>query len=164
VNWLSVPVLALAAVVQATFVPQIRILGGGPDLILLFVLAWSLNSKLEHGVTWAFVGGIMQDLMSAAPTGVSTLGMLLIVFAIHLIRREVVTLGFVLTVTLVVAGTITYYLVFMVMLNAVGFQFRLIDSFGTIILPTLIYNLAFIWPVYWIARQLQRRVTGRVVA
>ena len=46
----SIPLIALAVVLQATFIPQIRILGGEPDLVFLLVLSWSINGRLEQGV------------------------------------------------------------------------------------------------------------------
>ncbi|HRF94610.1 MAG TPA: rod shape-determining protein MreD, partial [Aggregatilineales bacterium] len=63
-NFLSFPILIVAAILQATFMPQIRLLGGSPDLVFLVVLAWSINAELDSSVLWAFVGGISLDLLS----------------------------------------------------------------------------------------------------
>jgi hypothetical protein len=40
-----------------------------------------------------------------------------------------------------------------------GFRVDLLDDFGFVIVPTIIYNLALIWPVYGFLRVVQRRVT-----
>jgi rod shape-determining protein MreD len=156
-NWLSLPILALAAVLQATFVPQIRLLGGAPDLVFLFVISWAIHSPLETGVTWAFVGGILQDLLSAAPTGASSLGMVIVVFGIHQINRQVYRVGFILLVSLVLVGTLVQQTTIMLILMMTGFRIHLIENFTYIILPTIAYNLVFIWPIYWLVRRLQRR-------
>lgn len=165
-NWLSLPVLALAAILQSTFVPQIRILGGGPDLVFLFVLAWALNTRIEHGVTWAFVGGILQDMLSAAPTGASVIGMVLIVFLINQINRQVYGVSLAVIAGLVLAGTLVQQVIMMIVLRFSGFAISPIENFTYVIVPTMAYNFVLIWPVYWFVRRLQKRYTrdGRLLS
>lgn len=160
-SYLSIPVLALLAVLQATVVPQIRILGGGPDLVFLCVLSWSVDAPLEESVIWAFVGGIAQDLLSAAPTGTSSIGMLLLIFAINEYNRQVYRIGFIGLVVIVLFGTLLQQIVIMVILAVNGFQIDWVSDFGYVVLPTMVYNLAFIWPIYWLIRRVQRRIVGK---
>lgn len=164
-NWLSLPVLALAAILQSTFVPQIRILGGGPDLVFLFVLAWSLNARIENGVTWAFVGGILQDVMSAAPTGASALGMIVTVFIINQINRQVYGVSLAVIAALVLVGTLIQQVLLMLVLRFSGFAINPFESFSYVIVPTMAYNFVLIWPIYWFVRRLQKRYTrdGRLL-
>ncbi|MDN4552600.1 rod shape-determining protein MreD, partial [Salmonella enterica] len=68
-RYLSIPILLIAAILQSTVVPQFRLGGGGPDLIMMAVLSWILLSNAEEGAFWAVVGGIIQDLISGLPTG-----------------------------------------------------------------------------------------------
>jgi rod shape-determining protein MreD len=164
-NWLSLPVLALAAILQSTFVPQIRILGGGPDLVFLFVLAWALNARIENGVTWAFVGGILQDVLSAAPTGASALGMIVTVFIINQINRQVYGVSLAVIAALVLVGTLIQQVLLMLVLRLTGFAINPLDSFSYVVVPTMAYNFVLIWPIYWIVRRLQKRYTrdGRLL-
>lgn len=165
-KWLSIPILALAALLQSTFVPQVRILGGGPDLVFLLVLAWAVHAPLDTGVTWAFVGGIAQDLLSAAPTGASVLGMLLLVFAIQQIKGQVYGISLFVLAGLVLAGTLVQQISLMSVLALSGFTVNPIGNFTYIVVPTMAYNLVVIWPVYWFVRRLQKRYTrdGHVLA
>lgn len=158
-NWLSFPILALAAMLQASFMPQIRILGGAPDLVFLFVLSWAVHARLETGVTWAFVGGIFQDLLSAAPLGTSTLGMIVVVFGISQINRQVYGIGLVVIFGLVLFGTLFQQVTIMMVLAMSGFEIRPVDNFTYVVMPTIAYNLALILPIYWLVRKLQRRYT-----
>lgn len=163
-HYLSIPILALAVVLQSTFVPQIRIFGGQPELPFLLVLAWSVNSRLEESVTWAFVGGIMSDLLSAAPLGASTAGMLLVVFAIEWIHNQVFHIGLLALLGLVVAGTLVQKTVFIIVIALAGFAVRPLELFPYVVLPTVVYNLIFIFPTYWFVRRVQRRFirVGRI--
>jgi rod shape-determining protein MreD len=157
----SLPLVALAVILQATVIPQIRILGGQPDLIFLMTLSWSIHGRLEQSVTWAFVGGIVQDLMSAAPLGTSTLGLILLVFGVELIKQQVYSIGFLLLGALVVGGTILIKVSQILVLSMTGFNAPLGENFLYVIVPSIAYNLVFMAPVYWVMRRIQRRATTR---
>lgn len=157
----SLPLVALAVILQATIIPQMRILGGQPDLIFLMTLSWSIHGRLEQSVTWAFVGGIAQDLMSAAPLGTSTLGLILMVFGVEMIKQQVYSVGFMLLGALVVGGTILIKVSQMLVLSVSGFNVPFIESFLYVIVPSIAYNLVFIAPVYWVMRRIQRRATAQ---
>lgn len=159
-GYVSLPILALAAVLQATLIPQMRILGGQPDLVLLCVIAWSVNGRLETGVTWALVGGIVSDLMSAAPLGTSALGLVLLVFAIDTIKRQLFGVNFLLVLLIVVVATALHAYLIMIVLAISGFRVTPVPSTLYVILPSVVYNLAFIVPVYVLIRWVQRRVRG----
>ncbi|MFW5692106.1 MAG: rod shape-determining protein MreD [Chloroflexota bacterium] len=159
--FLSFPIMAIAAVLQATFVPQIRLLGGGPDLVYLLVLSWAINANLDSSVIWAFVGGIMVDLISSTPTGTTTLGILLTVFAISGLGRQVYRIGFLILIGIVIFGTVAHQLVLMIILTMAGYQVDWLFSLGFIVAPTILYNLVFVWPIYWLIRRLQQRLDRR---
>lgn len=169
--FLSLPILALAAALQASVMPQISILGGQPDLVFLLVISWTLNTTLEQGVTWAFVGGIIKDLLSAAPLGTSAFGLLIIVFGIHTLRQQLYSVGIFTLIWVTVLGTLFQQITVMVILVVIGgFPPALADQVGygaliqsitIIILPTVFYNLILILPIYALVRRIQRPLEGR---
>ncbi len=162
-SYLGVVFLLLAAILQSTFMPQIRIFGGTPDLVFLMVLAWSINASLESSVAWAFIGGVAQDLLSAAPTGASVVGLLLLVFGVDQIKRQVYHVGLLLIFALVMVGTLAQKLIFALLLGIAGFQVNIIDHFVYVIVPSIAYNLVFTLPVLWLVRRLERSRDQRVV-
>lgn len=153
----GIPLIALAVILQSTFIPQIRILGGEPDLVFLLTLSWAINGRLEQGVAWAFVGGIAQDLLSAAPTGASVVGLLALVFGIDQLKQQVYRVGFLLIVAIVIVGTALEKLIYMLVVASSGFTIYPLENLTYVILPTIAYNLVFIGPVYWVIRRIQRR-------
>ena len=164
-SFLSLPILMLVAAIQVTVMPQISVFGGRPDIVLLMVSAWSLNTSLEQGVLWAFVGGICKDLLSAAPIGTSVVGMVLIIFAIHAIRQQLFSVGFFTLVWVSVLGTVIQQFTVLIILLSTGFQPQFADQLGygvvldqirLFIVPSIVYNLIGIIPVYWFVRAIQR--------
>ncbi|MEL6270987.1 MAG: rod shape-determining protein MreD [Chloroflexota bacterium] len=155
----SLPILILASAAQASVVPQIRILGGGPDLVFLAVLSWSVNSEFDESLTWALVGGILQDLLSAAPTGTSALGLIVVVFIVHLLNQGLYRVGLPLLTLLVVTGTVIKEFIFALTMILTGMTGDFVNLFSYVIVPTALYNLALIAPAYIILRQIQKRLT-----
>lgn len=156
-SFLSLPVLALAAVLQASLVPHLRVFGGGPDLVFLIVLAWSVHAPLEQAVLWAFVGGIAQDLLSVAPLGMSVVGLVLVVFMVYGVSRQVYSVNVLLLAGLLLAGAVVQQAALLALLVLSGLRVDIVRDLNYVVFPSLIYNLLAFWPVYWVMRRLQRR-------
>lgn len=159
--WVALPVLLLAAGLQTTLAPQLRLWDGAPDLVLLCVLAWSLRAPLAESVVWALTGGIFQDLLSVAPTGQSAVGLLLLVFSVNFVAQQLDRAGLLTLALLAGAGTLAQQLLMWLLFALQGFTVDFLDDLGYVIFPTVLYNLALIWPVYGLLRILQRRVETR---
>ncbi|MBN1259136.1 MAG: rod shape-determining protein MreD [Anaerolineae bacterium] len=70
--YFGVPILLVGAVLQSTWIEDLRILGGRPDLVLLLVVTWAIIRGLNEGVLWGFIGGAFMDSLSGGPFGVWT--------------------------------------------------------------------------------------------
>ena len=158
-RFLSIPILLLAAVLHGTLIPQIRIGNGAPDLIFLLVIAWAMNSEIEEGVIWAFVGGIAQDLQSIAPLGISTFGMLIIVFGISGLAQRVYGISSLIfsLIAIAIFGTLFHQLILMILLWLTGHSISWGEDITNVVAPTIFYNLVLILPIYWFVRRIQRR-------
>jgi rod shape-determining protein MreD len=166
-SFLSLPIMMLVAALEVTLMPQISFLGGRPDLVLLVVVAWALNSTLEQAVLWAFIGGICKDLLSSAPLGTTIVGLILIVFAINAIREQLFSVGIFTLIWVSLIGTVIQEFSILIILLLTGFQPEfasqlgygiIVDQFRLFIVPTIVYNLIGIIPVYVIVRLIQRAV------
>ena len=155
-NYLGIPLLMLAAALQVSFIPQIRILGGEPDFPFLLVLSWAVFARLEEGVAWAVFGGIVRDLVTAAPTGTSVLGMVIVVFIVDRLKQQIFGVGLIPLVGLVIGGTFLQKLIYLFVITFAGYEVPPLDMLTYVILPTVAYNLVVFWPVYWFVRRFLR--------
>ncbi len=157
-NYLSIPLLGLAATIQAGLLPLLSLQGGGPNLVFLLVLSWAINADLATGIVWAFIGGIMLDLLSALPLGTSCIALLVLVFAISGIGRQMYGLGLPTLAALTVAGTAVQQITQMVLMIILGYRVSFVQDLTYVVLPTMFYNLVLVLPVYWFTRRMQRRI------
>jgi rod shape-determining protein MreD len=88
---MSLAVAAVGAVVAAllelTLVPYLQIGGVQADLVLVLAVAWTLVAGLEAGLVWAFVGGLMLDVLAARPLGLTAFVLLVCVGAAAALGR-----------------------------------------------------------------------------
>lgn len=153
-TWTGLPLLALAAALQVTFMPQLRVFGGEANLVMLLVLAYARRATLEQGVTWAFIGGIAVDLLSSTPTGTHVLSLVLFVFVIDRLRGQVPNVGFISTAGLVIVGTLIEFGFSYLASALAGYGLPPLTVFSYNVLPSIAYNLVLIWPLAWFVRRL----------
>ena len=79
----------LAALVETSVFPEIRVAGVNPDLVLVFTIVAGMFVGVEEGLVWAFLGGLMLDLLTPGnrPIGVGALDLLFVAGLVLLIAR-----------------------------------------------------------------------------
>lgn len=89
---MTLPIAALgaivAAVVETSVAPEMTIAGAQVDLVLTLAVLAAVLIGVEDGLAWAFVGGLMLDLLvPARPMGTTTLSLLLVVGSAVIVAR-----------------------------------------------------------------------------
>lgn len=157
-NFVGIPILLVAAVVNATIMPELRLGNGTADLVLLMVLSWALLADVRDAMLWAVIGGVLQDLLSIAPPGTSALGLVVVAFAADALFGNVSRGNLLAPLLVAAAGTgvyqmITLFLLRMLGLSAVGIGQGLVY----VTLPATILNVLLILPVYRLMGAVHRR-------
>jgi rod shape-determining protein MreD len=147
-RYLSLPILFIAAIVQSTVVPEIRIGSGGPDLILMLVLSWTLLADIEEGLYWAIVGGILQDLINGVPTGTSALALVVVAFVVNMSLGQIGRTNLIVPPLVAVVGTALYQLVLAALLAVVGHPVPIGYSLTHVTLPTGLFNIILMLPIF----------------
>ncbi|MCC7450317.1 MAG: rod shape-determining protein MreD [Anaerolineae bacterium] len=147
-RYISLPILIIAAILQSTVIPEIRIGGGGPDLIVMLVIAWALLAGVEEGTVWALIGGVVQDLLNGTPTGTSALALVVLVFVITLAIRPVNRKNLIVPPLVAAVGTVLYHVMLMALLTVVGRPVSISYTLPYVTLPTVLFNTVLMLPVF----------------
>lgn len=154
--------------IQSSVIPQVRLpslFSGQPNLVFLVVLCWAVKAPYDDAIFWAFVGGILQDLMSVLPLGTSVIVPLLLIYAIKWIEEQLFSFNVLLLLPLTLFGTLLYYgVVFVVLAIVNGYMVDFLPTIRYFVLPTLFYHLVLILPLYGIVRLLQGRIASPSMA
>lgn len=162
---MSLPVAAVGAVVAAllelSIVPYLRIGGAQPDLVLVLAITWTILIGIEGGLAWAFLGGLVIDILAPRPLGSTAFVLLVCVGVAALLGRvlEPVRVAAPIMTTFVVA--ILYAVLFLIVYGALHSPIAVPDP-ATAVLPRAIYDallaalIGFI-AVWWLGRRTTER-------
>jgi rod shape-determining protein MreD len=162
-RYLAFPLLILAAVFQTTVIPLIRIGEGAPSLILLIVVSWALLTGMEDGLVWAVLGGLAQDLLGGTPFGVASTALVMTLLVISFISPQITKNNILIPLIAIAVGTTIYYAVLIIVLILLGQSVPLGYAIGSVMLPSLGYNVLFILPIFRLIGGLSERVSPRTV-
>lgn len=147
-NYIGIPILILAALLNAAVMPELRIGGGAPDMVFLLVLSWALLADVREALIWAVVGGVLQDVFSIVPLGTSALGLVVVAFTADTLFGHVSRNNFIVPPLAAGAGTVICHLSALMVMGAVGMNVPLIRGLFYVTMPTLLYNIVLIFPVF----------------
>ena len=150
----------VAALLQITIVPYLRIGGAQPDLVLVFAVTATIAGSVEAGLISAFIGGLMIDLLAPRPIGMTAFMLLISVGIAAVIGR---TLDRVLYVVPIIAVFLTSMLtstLYLVLYGALRAPIPVADPVAAM-LPTALYSTAVAAVVGPIAIALRRRSAER---
>ena len=155
-------VCALALVVfyilQTTVFSRITLIAGSADLILLFLLAWSLQERVKNTWFWTAAAGLIISLVSAMPFFSPLVGYLGAVGLSRLIQRRVWRIPILAMFIVTLLGTVIQHVVYVIALQVNGAPISWAQSLDSVILPSILLNLIFALPVYAVANDLVGRI------
>jgi len=162
---MSLPLAAAGAIALAllelSVSPYLRIAGLKPDLVLISVIAVASVFGLERAIGWAFVGGLMLDLLSAGPyrpLGATPFTLLVIAGLAAATSRFFPSGRIAITVGLALLLGVLYHLIILFFISLRGVAAD--DPLGTA-LPIAVLDAALALPAALAAVLVARRVEHR---
>ena len=150
----------VAAVLQLTIVPYLGIAGAYPDLLLVVAVIATFVWSTEAGMTLAFVGGLMIDLLAPRPVGLTAFT-LLVSTGIAAVLGRLIQRGLIVTpIVLIFVLTFVTDLLFLVLFTALRGRLEVGDPIQ-LILPGAIYSTAIAAIVAPLAAALHKRFAER---
>jgi len=114
--------LVALGVLQTSVIPSFAIAGIRPALVLMSSITLATVSDDARALYWAFVGGLLVDLLSATPLGVNALIFTLIVYVVGGQGRRFDRANLLFPVAAGAAATLLYYPALVIALQFQGFD------------------------------------------
>jgi len=153
-NLVAFPVLALALILQMAVASRLSLLSGSADLVLLVLVAWSLQGRVDSAWQWSVLGGVMVGVASGLPLIVPVLGYLAATGLARLVLRRVWETPILAMLIVVFFGTLIYQILSLSWALFAGGSYPVQDAFSLIILPSVLLNIVLAIPVYVLVRDL----------
>jgi rod shape-determining protein MreD len=158
--YLLIPLLGATALLQVTVAPRLALAGIKPDLMLIVVVSWSLLRGGREGIVWAFLGGLWLDLLAGGPLGVSALALMAVSLACSIGALNIFRSHLLLPLLTILWGTVVFGLVYLSLLQSLGYTVAWLDALRRVTLPSMILN-ALVMPLLYAPLDWLSRVTGR---
>jgi len=154
INLIGLILFGILSILQSTIVSRIPLLNGTADLILLFIVAWALQDRVESAWQWCLIGGIFASLYSALPFGTFIVTYLIATGIARLLKRRVWKAPFLAMLAATFIGTIIVQVLSLAARLVTGVNIPLISMLNLILLPGLLLNLILAIPIYSIMRDM----------
>ncbi|MFZ5820159.1 MAG: hypothetical protein ACOYYJ_09665 [Chloroflexota bacterium] len=155
-NLISFPLLALVVILQSAVISRITLLAGYADLMLIVLAAWALQAGVSTAWQWAVLGAMMVSFVSGMPWFVPLVGYLGVALLARLLQQRVWQAPMLAMFSVTFLGSLFMNFFALIVLQLSGRPLPFGDSFGLIVLPSLLLNLLFAIPVYVVMRDLAR--------
>lgn len=145
---IAIPILGILMIFQTTIVSQVQLLHGTADLLLLAVISWALQKRVQTAWHWSIIAGLMVNIASSLPLGVPVLGYGVTTGLALLLRRRVWRVPILALFTITIFGTLIMHGVSLIALSMVGSPIPIGEALNLITMPSLLLNLLLSVPVY----------------
>lgn len=108
----------VAAILEVSVLAQLQLFGVRPDLVLAVGIGVAMTMGFDAGIVWAFVGGLLLDVMlPERPIGSTTLAMLIAIGVALVVARVIETPRLVIIGVTAFAITFVYHALLTVILS-----------------------------------------------
>jgi rod shape-determining protein MreD len=125
VRALFAALLLIVALAQGPIIQSLFPLDVTPNLVLVLVTLWAGYHGLREGMAWAFVAGILLDMLLFAPLGAHALAFMAVVLAIDPVRHIAFGDNHAWALVAVFVAALLSDFVFLLVSNAAGHPVRL---------------------------------------
>ena len=156
---LSIPILSMIAVFQSAVVSRLPLNRGTADLMLVVLVAITLQKSVKSIWLWSIVGGLLTDFFSGLPFGLFTFSYLIATGLAFILRERIWRFSFLMQLLVVFTGTIISHGLAVVVLFLSGGILQLNTVLQEVTLPSIILNFMLSLPVYIITQDIIQQFT-----
>lgn len=146
---LLVPLVLFVALGQVATVSYFPLLGVTANPLLVLLACWAMVRGPRETMVLIPLAGIFKDLITTDPVGVSMLALLPIVALATIRERWPTESEFVPTLAVVAVASLSYDLLYMMVLTAVGDGPPWLQSPTRVLLPAALFN-ALLTPMFYL--------------
>lgn len=157
---LALTILALYAL-QTSLLPLIAVNGISPDLMLLATVSYAFLRGAKQGALMGFCIGLLEDLSSGTFLGINAFTKLVIGLFFGRFSEGVFKEQFFLPVFASVGATLLNYFILAIIMLLLGYRFNPLGTMELALLPMLLYQLAFAYPVHRLLYELDKKLNKK---
>jgi cell shape-determining protein MreD len=156
---IAIPVIIISAIFQMVIFSRVNLLSGSADIMLVVLVAWSLQDKKFSAWAWAIMAGLLISYISALPMAVPLISYFATVGLAKILQRRVWQSPILTLFVLIFLATLFQHIISIGALQLSGIEVSISEGLSRVTLPSLFLNLLLGLPVYIIMRDLYLMVS-----
>lgn len=152
--------IVLAVLIQSASPSLLAIRGAAPDYVLILLIVSTIVLRHRHTLLWSFGAGVLLDVASSGPIGVSALALTLVTYLASLGGFGLFRTTYIWSIGAVAICTLTYYLTTMALLTLHGLSIHWTIAITEIIPSMVLYNAVITVFVYAPVRRIAQTNSG----
>lgn len=145
---IAIPILGGLMIIQSSILSRMPLLQGTADLLLLAIISWALQKRVQTAWQWCIIGGLIFGLVSNLPFAVPVISYSLATGVALYLRRRVWQTPILAMFVTTFFGTLITMGVALIALGITGNSVPLPEATNLVILPSLLLNLVIGIPIY----------------
>ncbi len=145
-------------VLQSSLIPLISWHEISADLLLVAVVSVSFLQGKREGVLFGFFAGLLQDLATGTFFGVDIFSKMVIGYVCGVFSHQFVKEQLFWPVISTVAASAANYFIILMFMILLGYRFDWLEQLSGLLIPMIVYNAVFAFPVHFWTRKLSERL------
>lgn len=145
---LAFPLFSFLVILQSTIISRLQVVHGSADLVLLVIVAWSLQERVKRTWVWTLIGAGMVAYVSALPLMATFTGYLIAMGLARLLHRRIWQAPILAMLIATAIASLLQHLVALVFLTLGGSPISIPQAFALVTAPSVFLNLILALPVY----------------
>ncbi|WP_173435224.1 rod shape-determining protein MreD [Selenomonas ruminantium] len=146
-------------VLQTSFFPLMAYHGISPNFMLLLTVSFAFLRGMEQGTFMGLLTGLLTDLATGTFFGIHAFTYLLMGNLCGRFANRVYKDQFFWPVFASLGVTALNYFILALLMVLLGYRFNPISNVQVTLLPMLIYQLAFAYPVHYLTYKLDKNIS-----
>jgi len=146
-------------VLQTSFFPLLAYHSISPDFMLLVTVSFAFLRGTEKGTLMGFATGLLTDLATGTFFGIHAFSYMLMGNLCGRFANRVYKEQFFLPVFASLGVTALNYFILALIMVLLGYRFNPISNVQMTLVPMLIYQLAFAYPVHYLTYKLDKNIS-----
>jgi rod shape-determining protein MreD len=130
----------IMALLELTVGPYLRVGTAQPHLVFVVGIVVTVAVGLDAGLVWAFVGGLVLDVLAQRPIGSTAFALLLCMGATDVMARVLVRIRPIVPIIATVLLSLAYSMTLFVLLNALEAPVLVADPVA-MVMPGTVYDV-----------------------
>lgn len=159
---LSSLLIVIFTSLQLAVVSRLPLQHGMADIVLLFIIAWSLNRQAKRFYIPALIAGIVITLISSVPVPGVLIAYILAAILTRVLVNRLWEMPLFSMLIITIIATIAQHLIYIIISQVGGIPIPLSQSLSQITLPSVFLNVILALPVYLIVQDTQKYIYQEV--